>query len=465
MPLHNTNLLLILGCILAPLSTISRTAAAAEKSESEGPTPAVVTRLCWQDRATQELLTADVVSGKEWTLRRHVIQGFPDLDSEAQNLVQMRHHGSVLMTGVRDNADGEHCSGWVAIHSGVTEEAHGDHSHWRYNSSPKVLKQQLNKQQGNPAHLYLYDDNFILANDRRNGFTRLSPQSLIDKSSQTDGSFFSGGGNHITIACTGNVGYATWIDGGGPNAGRVDVVDLSKTTSKPAYTFTLPTGGIHGAIENEGRIFLAPSDGICWLDADKHIRQSPDDIVVHHLSLGTDEETEKPLRTGAFARHRNWVLFATGSGSQSAIGVIDAAAEKPSVSFIKLPATDGLRPTTPAPVLSAGRRYVLCFLNRTDSEATDTEKLCIIDLDPDRNRDISDAKLLSEIPVSPSRIRGHYGHHGIAFDAYGRFAFVTQPEEGRIGVLRLKDRKWMADFDVGGHPDTVVAIGGMEFED
>jgi hypothetical protein len=444
----------ILSCLLPATATCG----------ASSPDNPIITRLYWQDRDTQTLQTADIVAGDQISIRRHKIKGFPKLDPETQNLVQMNHIDGVLLAGVRDNDDGGLQSGWVAVNTGVSEEAHGDHTHWRYRSAPEVLQMRLDEEQGNPAHLYVYGQQFFLANDRKNGFTRLTPDALKRKQGG-NADFFSGGGNHITIACSGPVAYSTWIDGGGPNAGRVDVVNLAGESCDPAYSLTLPTGGVHGATANSGRIFFAPQDGICWVDADHALQQSADKAVVHHIALGKDEENDRPLRTGAFANHRNWVLFATGSGQQSAIGIIDASEATPSLQLLNVDAADGLRPMTPVPVLSMGRRFALFALDRTDNDVEETEQLCVVDLDPDRNQDLSDAALVARLPVSPSQIRGHYGHHGITFDAYGRYAFVSHPAEGRITVLRMKDKTWVADFKVGGHPDTLLAVGGKEFDD
>lgn len=424
-----------------------------------------VTRLFWQDRSTQQLHAADVRGGRSWKLKRLDVPGFPRLDCDTQNLVQMNQTGGMLVIGVRDNDGGQVQSGWIAVATGVVEEPHGDHTHWRYSGRPRVTHSRLDTAQGNPAHLYVYDNAFFLANDAKNGFTRIDPEVLSEHPSQDAGVFFEGGGNHITLAATGNVAYSTWIDGGGPNAGRVDVVDLAGRKTTPAYSLTLPSGAIHGATTNSGRVFFAPADGICWLTADVGLSGQADTAVVHHLSLGSSEEDDRPLRTGAFETHRNWVLFSTGQGEQSALGIIDATAKSPSIQKVPLAATDGLRPTPPAAVLSTGRRYALCFLDRADREVDDQEQLMIVELDPNRDHDLSDAAVVATLPVSPSRIKGNFGHHDVAFDAYGRYAFVSLPDEGKIGVLRLKNRKWIAEFDVGGHPDSLLAVGGTEFDD
>ncbi len=135
-------------------------------------------RIFWQDRDTDRLSWADITASNKWGIERGWIQGFPKLDAEKQDLVQMKHNNGVLVVGVRDHDDGKHQSGWVSIDTGVFEEAHGDHSHWKYTGTPKVTGTELDADQGNPAHLYVYDNNFYLANDQKNGFSRLQPMLL-----------------------------------------------------------------------------------------------------------------------------------------------------------------------------------------------------------------------------------------------------------------------------------------------
>ncbi len=260
-----------------------------------------------------------------------------------------------------------------------------------------------------------------------------------------------------------SIAYSSWIDGGGPNAGRVDVVSLNQTGEpKIAYSFQLPTGVIHGATANSGKVFFAPADGICWVTADLSLQKAADTVQVNHLSLGSDEEADKPLRTGAFTNERNWVLCTTGTGDQSALCLINAEAAQPSVVKVRIPVADGLRLTTPETVLSLGNRYAFLFQDRTESESDVQEHLTVVELDPNRDRDFSDARVKTTIPVGASKIDGHHGHHSIAFDAFGRNAVFTEPGEGIVNVFSIKDMKVVARFRVGGSPDSIVAIGAQD---
>lgn len=430
-------------------------------AEDFGP---VVVRLFWQDQSTDSLMWGEVHAGKKWVVTAAPVSGFPKLDSEKQNLGHMKHAEGMLLSGVQDSDDGKIQSGWVCVDTGVREEPHGDHSHWKYQGRPSVRSSLLDSNQGNPAHLYVSNNRFLLANDARNGFSQISPKDLAVKPPAECGVFRTGGGGHITLApLDDRVCYATWIDREGPGKGRVDVVRLTNSGAEsPACSFTLPTGGIHGAIANSGRVFFAPDDGICWVDADPELKKTSSDVTVNHISLGKDAESEKPFRTGAFVSQRNWVLFTTGpAANKSTLCLLDAAAASPKV--IQLPVTvpDGLSLTAPEVVLaSGGKRYAFLFQDKQEGEIE--EKLTIVDLDPNGDRNFTDAAVAKTITVGPSKVDGHHGHHSISFDAYGRHACFTNPGDGTIWVMTLKDLEIRAKSRVGGTPDTILAVGAPE---
>lgn len=423
----------------------------------------VMTRIFWQDRDTDQLSYADITTADKWSIKRGWVKGFPKLDTEKQDLVQMKACGGMLMVGVRDHDDGKYQSGWVAIDTGVAEEPHGNHTHWKYTRTPTVKTAKLDTDQGNPAHVYVYEGQFYLANDTKNGFTKAAPTDFVQTGVQNVARFFPGGGNHITLAAVHNtVAYSSWIDGGGPNAGRVDVVDLRQSEPKISYSFNLPTGVIHGATTNSGKVFLAPADGVCWVAADTSLRQSADSVKVHHLSLGTDAESDRPLRTGAFENSRNWVLFSSGTADQSALCLANAALTEPKIVKVPVDVADGLKLTTPKTVLSLGKRYAFLFQDRTDPASEVQEQLTIVELDPNRDRDYSDARIKISLPVGASKVEGHSGHHALTFDAYGRYAIFTEPANGIVNVMSLQNFSIVAKFRVGGVPDSIVAVGAPE---
>lgn len=325
-----------LTLLLWTFQSATSTLFAAPPSTANGPSTRILTRVFFQDDATKTLKWADVTSQNKISLSEaSPIPGFPSLDKERNSLVQMETAGGLLLVGIRDDDNGKFQSGWVLIDTGVEEEEHGDHSHWVYLRNPEIRAFTLDKDQGNPAHLYCYDQIFYLANDKRNGFTSLDPShiSRISSSEQIrDRAVFTpGGGGHITLAVNSRkISYATWIDREGANKGRVDITSLLPERNRQIQnSIMLPHGGIHGAIACRGKVFFAPNDGICW------IKSSPDSditsatIQVNHISLG--KEGEAPLRTGSFHSWNNFVGFVAGAGSSAFAGLIDASEDQLSV--------------------------------------------------------------------------------------------------------------------------------------
>lgn len=444
--------------LLVGLSVVGLTASSAQAAP-----PEKMARIFWQDREKKTLMWGEMVKiGSALVLRNGgPVQGFPNLDKDRNELVQMKRIGSVLVVGIRDDNNGKLSSGWVAVDVGVDEMPHGDHSDYNYRNRPKVIAKVLDQSQGNPAHLYVYDNAFYLANDQLNGYTQLLPAKIVSKKNGYKGTFHRGGGAHITLAAVRNkVGYGTWIQGGGPEKGRVDVSDLTKTGEKSiAYSFNLPFGGLHGATANSGRVFFAPSDGVCWVDADLELKQTSETVTANHLSLGKDEENDRPLRTGAFVNHRNWLLFTTGPREHSALCLVDAAASTPSVVRVPIKVADGLSLVTPKVIAAAtGKRYAFVFQNRKEGDVK--EKLSIIDLDPNRDRNFADAAMTKSITVGPSQVDGHYGYHSIGFDDDARFGLMSNPGSGEIWIMSLVNASVIAKYKVGGMPTSVTVVGG-----
>jgi hypothetical protein len=439
---------------------------------AQGSAGATVARVFFQDHAERALRWTEVrLDGRgRFSLARVAdVPGFKKLDIEKQKLVQMAESRGLLLVGVRDEQDGAFESGWILVHTGVRHEDHGDHAHWIYKNKPLVLDSRLDQSQGNPAHLYVYDGVFYLANDRNNGYTRLDPRDyhLDNRGQKKLGQpvFIPGGGNHITLAVVENkVGYSCWIDGGGPNQGRVDVTPVTgKIPSQPAYSFHLPSGAIHGAIANSGKVFFAPADGICWVQADPDLKLKPDEVRIHHIPLGT--WNDKPLRTGAFVNHGRYVVFVTGREASSALVLLDARSDKPQPIVVPIECRKENRLVSPA-VITTRRGQSLAFVFHDHERTVEADDyLTVVDLDPNRDGVCSDAKVLRTMKVGPSLVDGHYGHHDIAFDADRRWAFFTNPGSGTLAILDLEDLTLKAEFPVGGVPTHIVAVGGMETAD
>lgn len=464
--------LALAGIALAGATAFNRSSAAGPDSNADeakprkAKTPRPFTRLFVQDLETCSLRWADLKVGEkeEFTLGSFAaVEGFKKLDPAKQKLVQMKESAGLVCVGVRDDEDGAFESGWVLLQSGVICMDHGDHCHWTFKKQPKVIDSRLDKKQGNPAHLYIYDGRFFLANDKLNGYTRIDPAKYEDGHEKPR--FLLGGGNHITLAVVDDkVGYSTWIEGGGPNKGRIDVTPVTdKEKEESKYSFKLPSGGIHGAIANSGKVFFAPSDGVCWVEADTAVKLKADQVKVRHIPLGKDGD--KPRRTGAFVNHGHHIVFTTGKDDKSSLVLLNAKDAEPKPVVVPLGVKEGTQAVTPeVAVARDGKAYAFVFHDHAKGVEVE-DVLEVIALDPNGDGDCSDAKVVKKLKVGKSVVDGHYGHHDMAFDAEKQFGFFTNPGDGTISVLSLKTLEVVTTLKVGGTPTAIVSCGSREMED
>lgn len=436
-----------------------------------------IVRLFLQDHQARTLKWADIfhsTDGKFTVETWRPIEGFPNLDPETQTFVQMGETSGRILVGIRDKDQGKIASGWVILSAGSKFREHGDHGHWDYSKAPFVLESRIDKDQGNPAHVYEYDGNFYVANDSKNGFTQLEPENWFRSAggdiNKGKPRFFLGGGNHITLAAVNNkVAYSSWIDGGGPNKGRIDMVSLEKdpTTSGSVKggSFVLPSGLIHGADSCGGKVFFAPANGICWVEADPALRTAPKDVKIHHISLGMDKDNKKPLRTGAFAQLKNHLFCVTGQEKSARLVILDAEATDPKPLFLPLNGLEFHKPLTPALVLVGEKKpYALVFHDHDKKYPTD-DLLEVFELDPNGDGKFQDARHVKTLKVGPSLVEGHHGHHSVAFDAEGLFAFITNPGDATISILDLKTLTISGSLKAGGEPGAILAHGANETEE
>ncbi len=416
----------------------------------------ILTRLFWQDRTDGAVYAGDLShQEKNYVVSKSKVKNFPETTPNKNDLVQMEVAHGRLIVGVRDHADGKANSGWVEIDTGVEEENHGDHSHWAYASDATVSSTTLDGNQGNPAHVYRYGNHIYIANDKNNGFTQIAPSGTTGSSSAK---FFKGGGGHITLAAVADrIAYSTWIDRSGDNCGRVDVVDLRNQSSEPRYSFNLPVGGIHGAGACGNRVFFAPANGVCWVDCDFDFAETSETVSIEHLSLDEDP-SGTDYRTGAFETFENHMLcIANSKAGAPTLCVINGTAPTPVVT--RIPCVDleeGLKlSTVRATKIVGNKSFAFAFAEGEELE----EKLLVFELDPNGDHSFDDAKLVNSIKVGPSKLEGHFGHHGITFLGNNKTAVVTNPGDGTLSVIDLVKQEVSQTIDVGGQPTHLVCYG------
>lgn len=425
--------------------------------------------LRWMDMARP----VDVANAAPTPVNLAEVSGFPKLDSASQSLVQMKQLGRFLLVGVRDEEDGTFQSGWILIDTGVNYESHGDHGHWYYDDKPKVVAKVLDANQGNPAHIYVYDDAFYIANDRKNGFTRISLKDIESSKDEnaivSSATFTEAGAGHITLAASGNIVAGTWLDREGDNAGRVDIAILSpdakrgssssaKSGGKTVRQVTLSSGGLHGATAAGGKFFFAPSDGVCWINVDASLLNADAEVTVNHISLGSEDD--KPLRTGAFTTLGNNVLLISGTGDSTFLGMLNASASNPVLQKISVPVEKGSRAFGPI-LLQPKKQSPVALIFHDSVEANQSPGTAtIIQLNPNKDGSFSDAATMKQITVGPSQVSGHSGYHDAAGDEGGKYAWISNPGDATLQVLALDTFEIVATHKLPGSPGRLVSIGG-----
>ena len=447
---------LALGAIVLGLTILSTTA------DAQHGGPEQLVRVTWQDAKDKSLHWGEFVQvGPSIVFQNQgKVLGFPALGN-GQALGTMERIDNMLVVGVRGGPPGQPQGGWLAVDLQVTEQPHGDHSDYTYGDAPRVTISVLSDSKKYPIHLYNYNKEFYMANDPLNGFTRISPRKLMAGGGDALGVFYRGGGGHITMAAVSKkVGYSTWMGETESGKGKIDVVNLDKPGEQSiAYSFESPTPGLHGAITNSGRVFMAPSDGIIWVDADLELSGSAESVKVNHISLGKDPEDETPYRTGSFTDHKDWVMFMAGKDDDRGLCMVQASAETPSVSKLIVETKPGLNLGMPECVTAlSGKNYAMAFQSKRAGDAV--EQLTIIDLDPNQDRDFSDAKVEKSIEVGSGLVEGYRSYHSICFDDDEKYAVFTNPADGEICLLSLDKLKVISRQKVGGIPTGIIATGG-----
>jgi len=424
--------------------------------------PEQMIRVVWQNVQDRSLHWGEFVQvGPSIVFQNQgKITGFPELTGN-QVLGTMERINNMLVLGVKGGPPGQPQGGWLAVDLQVTEQLHGDHSDYTYGDAPRVTLSVLSDSKKYPIHLYEYNNEFYMANDPLNGFTRIAPDKLMAGGGDALGVFYRGGGGHITMAAVNKkVGYSTWMGKTESGKGRIDVVNLNKPGEQSiAYSIESPTPGLHGAITNSGKVFMAPEDGIIWLNADLELSGGTEFVKVNHISLGKNPEDDKPYRTGSFTEHKDWVMFLAGKDDDRGLCLVQASAETPTVSKLIVETKPGLSLGMPECVTAlSGKNYAMAFQSKRAGDAV--EQLTVINLDPNQDRDFSDAKVEKSIDVGSGLVEGYRSYHSIAFDDDEKFAVFTNPADGEICLFSLDKLKVISRQKVGGIPTGIIATGG-----
>ena len=411
-----------------------------------------ITRVFWQDLESGKLNYADLATTDKWHINRGFVQGFPELEAGKQKLGPMQQIGKTLMVSVNSAGDaGE--SKLAAIDSGVFEQPHGNHAHWVYSNLPQV-RNMLPVTGVATKSMAINNQYFFGLSDQR--FVAADPNQMMLQGNSNALRMMKGGGDGGSMAVANNgFGFATWNESEGDHAGQVDVVNL-RNPNVAASSFKIGSSGISAVTANSGKVFFAHDGGLSWTSVNQAFNANQSVPTVNPVL--NSELNSKP---SSLINERNWVLF-TANGEQPSLCMCNAAAGQPGLLKLPIPVEQGLRLSEPKTKLSLGKRYAFFFLEREDAGSELQEQLVVIELDPNRDFDFSDARVAKQIPVDASKIDGDRGHHQICFDAFGRFAVFTNPGDGLLSVMTLNDLVVRVRFRVGGVPERVVAVGAPE---
>ena len=152
-------------------------------------------------------------------------------------------------------------------------------------------------------------------------------------------------------------------------------------------------------------------------------------------------------------------MFMAGKDDDRGLCMVQASAETPSVSKLIVETKPGLNLGMPECVTAlSGKNYAMAFQSKRAGDAV--EQLTVIDLDPNQDRDFSDAKVEKSIEVGSGLVEGYRSYHSICFDDDEKYAVFTNPADGEICLLSLDKLKVISRQKVGGIPTGIIATGG-----
>ena len=149
-----------------------------------------------------------------------------------------------------------------------------------------------------------------------------------------------------------------------------------------------------------------------------------------------------------------------GKADGTFLGIINAASHSPQLTKVALPVDERSRALGPI-VVQPRRQSPLAILFHDHAADVNAPNLAtLVQLDPNRDGSFSDATILKQIEVGASDVVGHGGHHDLAGDAAGKFAWFTNPGDGTLSVLSLEQLEVLATYPLAGKPARLVSFGG-----
>lgn len=421
-------------------------------THGQGIRQKVIMRVFWRDGETNQLSFADITTTNRWNMKRGWVTGFPKMQS-GQSIGDMHQAAGAVMVGVNRDADGAN-GGWVAIDSGAFEQPHGNHNHWMYTNSPQVRNSQLTSGKNGATNVRVSDNQLLVMEQGTAEVTQANPNQLKSNGGAQPSRFSAGGKDIRMTTVNGIIGYAASTSSADESV-QVKVLDLRSATPVEKYSFVLPCHSVSAATTNSGRVYFATDEGIFWLLADTSLTKTAESVVFQKIETRT--------QTSHFENQKNWLLFTEVGETDSSLCMVNTLQQQPAIQRLPISVSEGLRLSDPSTVLCLGRRYAYLFQDAVATESPQSEKLTVVELDPNRDGDFRDAMVKSTVDVGASKpAEDGGGRHHVSFDAFGRHAVITNPGDGLIMVMTVRDSKIVANFKVGGAPDQIVAVGAAE---
>ena len=441
--------------------------ASAGSAQANQP-PQILTRVFFLDRQTQSVKWAELLAGERPQMTAvKPIAGFPTLDPAQQEIIGLEVSGGMMVVAVAARNPAA-ARGWVLVECGAYEEAHGDHSHWIYPIAPRIRAMAVDTAQPNPARL-LQQSNAFLWTHQGGGFTRLDPAGIAGNATADSvrrRAAVHGGGDGAALAAIANVVAFAGGDHAesseGARTARVDVTLLKAAgNDKPLASLKLGLAPIEQMATTYNRVFVHGGGKLAWFAVPSRIASDAAQYPVQPVMLDgnrAEPGSASMESLGPMSVYGRYVAFGDGVGAEAGFRFIDASVSAPIVRRVSLNAPDALRPGRIELVRNRrGQPLALVFLEGPSAAGKSTDRLAILELDPNRDGDWADAKVATSIAVGN---HAESANHVLSVDADQRRAVYSNPGDGTVMIFSVDDRQTINGFKVGGQPTEVRAVGG-----